>query len=273
MLRVPDVRVTTTVTARGRTTPFTRVARPAAVVAAAVLAAVPAGASAAPPLAIPGTVVASGGFETGSLSQWSGIARVKARSITVVRKPVREGRFAARFEVRNGENPIGFGDRAQIQIDTGEREGQTRWYSWSTRVAKDFPRYRSFQVLAQWHARAGGSPPIAFFAEGDDLVLRLHRHAAPGRVIDIRDIWRGPLPRGEWRDIRMQVRWSGDDRRGWVRLWIDGRPQRFDNGALRRRIRTMYPGIGNYFTMGYYRQSGLSRPGIVFHDGFRMSRG
>ena len=244
----------------------------AAALCGAILA-LPAGASGATShLATPGKVLASGNFETGNLSQWSGIARVAARSIRVVRSPVRQGRFAARFEVRRGENPIGYGDRAQIQIDTGEREGQTRWYSWSTRVAKNFPRYRSFQVLAQWHARANGSPPIAFFAEGNSLVLRVHRHSGPGRVLEVRDIWRGPLPRGVWRDIKMQVRWSGDDRRGWVRLWIDGRPQRFDNRALRRRIRTMYPGIGNYFTMGYYRQSGLSRTGVVFHDGFRMSR-
>jgi Polysaccharide lyase len=246
------------------------------VLALAALAALSAGlvapgAEAAPKL--PTSNLVQGDFETGDLGQWSGVARVRARSITVVRSPVRQGRYAARFEVRRGDNPIGYGDRAQIQIGTNETEGALRWYAWSTRVAPSFPRYWNWQVLAQWHAKASGSPPIAFMAERDDLVLRVHRHRAPGSVIDVRDIWRGPLRRGAWRDIAMRVRWSGSDRRGWVELWIDGTRQRFDDGSLRRRIRTMYPGVGNYFTLGYYRQSGLSRPGIVFHDGFRMTRG
>ena len=124
-----------------------------AVAACAALAAPAAGLGATQSaLAIPGRALAVGDFETGGLTQWSVAARKRASSIQVVRSPVRQGRYAARFEVRRGDNPIGFGDRAQIQINTGEREGQVRWYSWSTRVARDFPRYGAWQVLAQWHA-------------------------------------------------------------------------------------------------------------------------
>jgi hypothetical protein len=252
--------------------PYIRTLTLALVAAALVAAAVAPAADARRSLELPGSVVVRGDFETGDLRQWSGTASVGPRSIRVVRSPVRQGRYAARFEVHRGDNPIGFGDRAQVQIGTNEREGEVRWYSWSTRVSHDFPDYGAWQVLAQWHAKAEGSPPLAFFAEHDDLVLQVHRYDAPGRLRDIADIWRGPLRRGAWRDIRMRVRWSGDDSRGWVELWIDGRRQRFDDGSLRRRIRTMYPGIGNYFTMGYYRQSGLSRPGVVYHDAFRMTR-
>jgi hypothetical protein len=222
-------------------------------------------------LEVPGHQLADGDFETGNLTQWSVAARARPSSITVVRKPVRQGRFAARFEVRRGDNPIGFGDRAQIQINTGEREGQTRWYSWSTQFAKNFPRYANWQLVAQWHARADGSPPIGFFVDDDDLVLQVHRTGRPGQVLGVVDIWRGPLLRGRWRDIKMHVHWSGSDRLGWVELWIDGARQRFDDGSLRRRIRTMFPGIGNYFAIGYYRQSGLARTGVVYHDAFRMS--
>jgi hypothetical protein len=224
-------------------------------------------------LGIPGRTLAVGDFETGGLSQWSIAARKRESSIRVVRAPVRQGRYAARFEVRRGDNPIGFGDRAQIQINTGEREGQVRWYAWSTRVARDFPSYGAWQVLAQWHANAPGSPPVAFFADRDDLVLKVHRTGHPGQVLSIEDVWRGPLRRGTWHDIKMRVRWSGNDRRGWIELWIDGRRQRFDDGTQRRRIRTMYPGIGNYMAMGLYRQSGLAKPGVVYHDAFRMTAG
>ena len=244
-----------------------------AAVAAALAAPAAAQGAGQSALSIPGHVLALGDFETGGLTQWSVAARARPSSIRVVTSPVREGRYAARFEVRRGDNPIGFGDRAQIQINTNEREGQVRWYSWSTRVARDFPRYDAWQVLAQWHANADGSPPVGFFVEGDDLALEVHRTARPGHVLSVVDIWRGPLLRGRWRDIKMHVRWSGSDRRGWVELWIDGVRQRFDDGSVRRRIRTMYPGIGNYFTMGYYRQSGLAKTGVVYHDAFRMSAG
>jgi len=253
---------------RPRSRPFLTAAACLAAWAAWAGAAVAQGGQSA--LQVPGRALTVGDFESG-LGQWSVSARQRASSIAIVRTPVRQGRFAARFEVRNGDNPIGFGDRAQIQMRTGETEGQTRWYAWSTRVSKTFPRYGNWQVLAQWHAKASGSPPIGFFAENDDLVLRLHRTGSPGQVLGIVDAWRGPLMRGTWRDIRMHVRWSGSDARGWVELWIDGVRQRFDDGSRRRHIRTMYPGIGNYFALGYYRQSGLSRTGVVYHDGFRMS--
>ena len=243
----------------------------ACLAACVAAAAVAGGAGRQSALQVPGKVLAVGDFETGGLTQWSVAARKRATSIAVVRTPVRQGLYAARFEVRRGDNPIGFGDRAQIQIGTNETEGQVRWYSWSTRLAKTFPRYGNWQVLAQWHAKAAGSPPVGFFAENDDLVLQIHRTGRPGQVLSTEDIWRGPLLRGQWRDIKMHVRWSGSDARGWIELWIDGARQRFDDGSVRRRIRTMYPGVSNYFAMGYYRQSGLSQPGVVYHDAFRMT--
>ena len=66
----------------------------------------------------------------------------------------------------------------------------------------------------------------------------------------------------------MRVRWSGSDRRGWVELWMNGR-----RVVKRARVRTMYPGYGNYFKQGYYRCNCLTRTGVVYHDGFRQSRG
>lgn len=225
------------------------------------------------PDVLPGTQLKVADYETGDLSQWGSFQRVASDRIQITASPVRQGRYAARFEVRNGDNPIGYGDRAEVQTSTGETEGAERWYAWSTMLAPDFPRSSAWQVISQWHANADGSPPIGFFVEGDDLALQVHRTASPGHVLSVVDIWRGPLLRGRWRDIRMHVRWSGSDRRGWVELWIDGRRQRFDDGSTRRYIRTMFPGIGNYFTMGLYRQSGLARTGVVYHDAFRMSSG
>lgn len=244
---------------------------------------VPLPAPAPPPsmgnLEIPGTAVRVGNFNTGDLSQWSGHQKLRSYSLTTVSSPVREGSHAARFEVRRGDDPLCaagwgcYGDRAEVQMSTGEVEGQERWYSWSTMIGADFPRSSAWQVVSQWHADADGSPPIGFYAENDDLVLRFHRHSGPGRLIDIVNAWRGPLRRGSWQDIRLHVKWSASDSTGYVELWVNGVAQVFDTGGTRRHIRNLYPGgYGNYFKQGLYRQSGLSQTGVVLHDGFRMTR-
>ena len=266
-------------TSRSRTAP----GRPKAGTPTTPATQTPAAPVVAPPpssngLDIPGVILRTGDYNTGDISQWSGHQNLRSYSLTTVRSPVREGAYAARFEVRNGDDPLCaagwgcFGDRAEVQMYTGETEGQERWYSWSTMIAADFPRYSTWQVISQWHANADGSPPIGFFAVNDDLVLQFHRYSSPGNAIDIVTPWKGSLRRGQWQDIRLHVKWSGSDSVGFVELWINGQPQTFDNGQTRRYIRTMYPGVGNYFKQGLYRQGGLASTGVVYHDGFRMSR-
>jgi hypothetical protein len=139
--------------------------------------------------------------------------------------------------------------------------------------APDFPSYSTWQVVSQWHANADGSPPVGFFAQGESLVLKVHRHSGPGSIIEIVDVWSGPLRRGQWQDIKLHIKWSGSDADGFIELWIDGVPQRLDNGSTRRSIRTLYPGVGAYLKQGLYRESGLGDTGVVYHDGFRMSSG
>jgi hypothetical protein len=229
-------------------------------------------------LDIPGVIMKVGDYNTGDLSQWSGHQNLSSYSLTTVRSPVREGGYAARFEVRQGDDPLCaagygcFGDRSEVQMSTGETEGQERWYSWSTMFSSDFPRYPNWQVVSQWHSNANGSPPIGFYVVNDSLVLQFHRYSSPDHPIDIVTPWSGPLRRGQWQDIRLHVKWSGSDSVGFVELWINGVAQTFDNGQTRRYIRNMYPGIPNYFKQGYYRQSGLPATGVIYHDGFRMSR-
>jgi hypothetical protein len=259
-----------------RTETGTLLVRSAAVSTAApvAVAAAPSPPPAPPALeTLPGTELARADYESGDLRAWGGFQRVAADRIRVVSDQVRQGRYAGRFEVRNGDNPIGFGDRAEVQMPTGESEGDERWYAWSTMFAPDFPSYATWQVVSQWHAEANGSPPVGFYAEGENLVLKVHRHSGPGSIIDIWNVWRGPLRRGQWQDIKLHIKWSGSDSIGFIELWIDGAPQQLVNGSTRQSIRTLYPGVGAYFKQGLYRESGLSQTGVVYYDGFRMSSG
>ena len=113
----------------------------------------------------PGVERARADFETGDLRQWDGLQRVADDRIQVVTDPVDQGRFAGRFEVRDGDNPIGFGDRAEVQLATDESEGDDRWYAWSTMFDRSFPTSDAWQVVTQWHASSDGPPPLAFYVE------------------------------------------------------------------------------------------------------------
>ena len=238
----------------------------------------------APALDAPRALILSGDFETGNLSQFDSVQRVAADRIQVVQSPVRAGSHAGRFEVRQGDDPLGgnYGDRAEVSLPTNEQEGQERWYSWSTLVGTDVPKTGDFQVISQWHSRSDGRPPVAFFAYEDSLLLMVHPHRAPGDQIAYVFAWQGPLKRGEWQDIQMHIRWSATDSAGFIELWINGVRQSLKNAAGQSsqtlNIRTMYPtssgsgtGIPNYFKQGLYRDSSITGTATVWHDNFRMN--
>jgi hypothetical protein len=215
-----------------------------------------------------GTELFRGDWETGNLRQWDGFQRVATDRIRVVTDPVDQGRYAGRFEVRNGDNPIGFGDRAEVQLGTGEHEGQERWYAWSTMFDHTYPISDAWQVVTQWHAEdLNGTPPVAFYVIRDQIVLQTNPHDGAGNPIRREVVrWSAPLDRGTWHHFRFHVVWSGSDTRGLIELWHDG-----VKVAGPIRTRTLYPGHDAYFKQGLYRQSGEPRTGIVYHDAFRMS--
>lgn len=213
---------------------------------------------------LPGRVIFRGDFNTGDLSQWEGVQRVAPNRIRVVRSPRAEGRYAARFEVRRGDNPISADDRAEVQSATGETEGADRWYQWSTMFAKSFPNVAAWQVVTQWHADSLiGSPSVGFYAYRNRIQLQVWRHGANSRPVGRpRVLWSGPLRRGKWQTFKLHVRWSGEDSKGLIQLWVNGR-----RATKPVRTRTLYTGQGAYLKQGYYRQRGIAPTGVVYHDG------
>lgn len=191
-----------------------------------------------------------------------------------MRSPRAQGGYAARFEVRDGEDPLCragygcFGDRAEVQADSQESEGRELWYDWSIRFARDFPRTSEFQVVTQWHSEVDGSPPVALYAGENEVYLRTDPHDSSGREVRPPEVrWSGPMRRGTWQRFRLHVLWSGSDRRGFLELFVNGR-----RATGRVRTRTLYPGRANYLKLGYYREAGIRRPGVVYQDGMRVSR-
>jgi MYXO-CTERM domain-containing protein len=204
-------------------------------------------------------VVWKGDFETGDLSQYSGMQRVSADRLQVVASPVTQGRYALMATVKQGDDPINSsGNRNELYYQGKEKEGSEYYYRWQVLFPADYPSVKTWQVFTQWHhTGCCGSPPVEFFVYGEELRLTLTDSVTP---------WSTKLVRGQWQDFVFHVKWSSDPAVGFVELWHNG--QRVLN---RYAHATMYAGDGIYLKLGLYRSDTVQPVGVVFHDGFTQA--
>jgi uncharacterized protein (TIGR03382 family) len=202
-----------------------------------------------------------GDFEPGNLSQWSGSQQVNSSRLSVVTSPVREGRYALKTTVRQGDRPIkASGNRNELFYLSREANNSEYSYKWSTLFPKSFPRSSKWQVFAQWHHEGCcGSPPLEFYIVSDELRMRVG--GTNGKVL-----WKAPLQRDKWNDFVLRVKWSHDPNTGFVELYHNGKLV-----VSRTKVATQYKGERNYLKLGLYRDASISAEGVVFHDGFTMA--
>ncbi|AKJ00277.1 uncharacterized protein (TIGR03382 family) [Archangium gephyra] len=210
-----------------------------------------------PTLATASTVW-EGNFETGNLSQWDREQTVSSSRLLVVSSPVREGRYALKTTVRQGDDPINAsGNRNELLYLDREAPGSEFFYKWSTLFPKSFPRSSKWQIFTQWHHDgSGGSPPLEFYVVDDQLRLRVG--GSTGKIV-----WRSPLLREQWNDFVLHVKWSPDPKVGFVELYHNGKVV-----LPLMKVATQYSGQRNYLKMGLYRDASIAPEGVVFHDGF-----
>lgn len=222
----------------------------------------------------------TGDFETGDLSQWQTCQSVVRNgpctnypahySMQVVTSPVRQGSYAGRFELRDGDVPnFGGGERAEVNIDvplTGATEGADGWYQWSTQFGPNFPVQGWGAVLSQFHS-GKGSPPVSMDTVGTN---RWGLTLYGGTVV-----WSTPLNPGSWQDIKLHIRWSTKAATGYIELWHNNVQQTFTGTSCaipqfptRCASATLASKKGSYFKQGYYRDQAHTQTGVVYHDGF-----
>jgi hypothetical protein len=236
-----------------------------------------------------------GNFETGNFDQWPVCQNVVLNapcteyssptySMQIESDVVRQGRFAARFELRDGDRAVGVccGDRAEVSGSgaTAAHEGDDRWYQWATLFDGDFPAGQGWSVVSQFHADVDGSPPLAISAGpavgAGRWGIVVSTWNAPGDPGPTYTLWSAPLLRGTWNDVKFHVKWSTSDDIGFIEFWLNGAPQTFGSspcvGQTRCMVRTLMPGGGGvYFKQGYYRDAATAATGVVYHDGFSAS--
>ncbi|MFP2934747.1 polysaccharide lyase, partial [Pyxidicoccus sp. 3LG] len=202
-----------------------------------------------------------GDFETGNISQWTRSQSVANSRLQVVTDVVREGRYALKAIVRQGDDPIGAsGNRNELLYISQEKAGSTWFYKWSTQFPKSYPSSDTWQVFAQWHQEGCcGSPPLEFFVIGEEMNMRVGGVDGP-------IVWQSPLNRGQWHDFVLEVKWSSNKKVGYVQLWHNGKlavPKTF--------AATQYGSEFNYLKLGLYRDDAIRPEAFVYHDGFTMA--
>jgi hypothetical protein len=210
-------------------------------------------------------------FETGDLSQYDSTQRAGDDRLRVVRSPKRQGRFAARFEVRAGDTQAATtGVRAELIAERdGGREvgpGDERWYRWSTLFPRSYALSDQWQTFIQWKNDGTGSPPLAMTVKGDEILL------SGGDQNAFHEFWKAPIERGRWHDFVAHIRWSARPEKGFVELWHNGR-----RVVPRTPTATLYRGddgspISNYLKVGLYRSSAIRSTQVLYHDGMVVAR-
>jgi hypothetical protein len=212
-------------------------------------------------------------FESGDFSGW--IKKFAASySGQIVRMPVRRGKYAARFELRAGDD-TGDGIRAEVKEMYCAPLGREIWYSFSTFIPQDFPIVETPTVITQWHASedsgeglAARSPVLAHRYANGDLVIdsRFSRQKTQRANDGISKVLYKHVnfPRGMWHDFLYRIRWSYLPD-GLVECWLDGKQIIAYKGPVGYNDDN-----GPYFKFGLYHHDGIS-PFIIYHDEY--SRG
>ncbi|XXF75386.1 polysaccharide lyase [Myxococcaceae bacterium GXIMD 01537] len=211
-------------------------------------------------------VIRRGDFETGDRSQWHNTEIMDANRVQVVQSPVRQGRYALRAEVRQGDDPINAsGNRNELVMQDGAKEGTEFYYGWSTLWPSDYPLSPTWQVFMQWHhPGCCGAPPVRLVLGcsasdcGKDMPDTLFL------VVDNKTIWtKTPVTRGDWHDFVMHIKWSANPNVGFVEFWYDG-----ELVVPKHYARTLFSSSDtNYLKMGLYRDESIKPTGVIFHDG------
>jgi hypothetical protein len=207
------------------------------------------------------SVVWKGDLETGNLSQFDAEQSVSSNRLLVVTSPVREGQYALKTTVRQGDNPIkASGNRNELVYLSRETPGSEYFYKWSTLFPSSFPSSPRWALFTQWHQEGhSGSPPLELYVVNDRLNLRVG--GSSGKVV-----WTAPMQREHWNDFILHVKWSSDKKAGFIELYHDGKvvlPKTY--------MATQFGSQRNYLKLGLYRDASIKQEGIVYHDGFVQS--
>jgi Polysaccharide lyase len=194
----------------------------------------------------------------------------------VVTKPVRDGSYAARFQLKRSDPDVNSSKRSELAQAQVTPNGAERWYGFSILLpSSSFGQVdpRSAEIVAQWHHAANtGSPPLALGVLNGRWTIWQHWKVS-GIVPVETGRWTDPTAHalGQWTDWVVHVTWSSGST-GSVEVWKDGQLVYDVNGKNKDADD---PGV--YMKFGIYKWDWKSNPTrpvdnrVLFHDALRIA--
>jgi hypothetical protein len=139
-------------------------------------------------------------------------------AIQVVKKPVYEGKQAARFELRDSDPENKNGTRAEISFPRPvNKYSLERWYAFAVFFpGEDFDFDNSDEVITQWHQGGKVSPSLCIRTKANRIRLLIKPTIDRKEWIDL-----GAIEKNVWRYYVIHVKHSPEND-GLVEIWRDG---------------------------------------------------
>jgi hypothetical protein len=164
------------------------------------------------------------------LSDWANIAAEPGRVTTLPFAAMPYG-DAYSDEVRNGDNPGGYGERSEIAEGNPTRalledhlftQGENLWIAFPFELRADFPiNTRSWYVIAQVKQLGGLGTPILSIASNEHGGIGLFNSASNGNTSGNVTRWSGPAKLQQVSKLVLHVKFSPDPAVGFVELFGD----------------------------------------------------
>ena len=215
-------------------------------------------------------------FETGDFFGWDTSRLVDKYSGQVVNAGAREGKFCARFELRENDFTHN-GYRAEVGEDFFAPADSHYLYTFSIYIPADIALTADNRcVLAQWHDQdmdhgkpsVVHSPPLSVSLTLNELEIKHCLSDAKGRCHK-NQLYRGPVTFGAWHDFVFDIKWSRDSE-GAIEGWMDGKKIVSYAGPVANQ---KYPdpndNLGAYMKFGIYCAKGPVKPLVIYHDNYQ----
>lgn len=234
-----------------------------------------------------------GGFETGDHTQWDEVNWNHNRPLTeqlqIVTSPVRQGQYAAKTVVHDGDEFLNTGgERVDFEIPPPyEQEGDDLWYAFSSLFPNDWQPPNDWLLLVDWHSTYPDACQLLQLEI--DNANAISAHILTGDVTGY-DCFQGSgtalndstvivehITKETWHDFIIHVKWTTSNN-GLIEIWHKLETDAgFAKVAEWSGIQTLqYEGDPTdpappYLILAHYRDASNTHTSTIYHDGFRVA--
>lgn len=239
-------------------------------------------------------IIATGDFETGGISHWRTFqGKNQSRQLEIVTSPVRQGKYAAKFIVGDGDKfSSTAGERSLVSTllelwprggpDKRDGPGDEFYYAWSTLFPKDFPPVNNWMPsFMEWHSGRGGTRSVLAvrIRPGSQDSITIMRAGGTCSDRDCGDRTQNhtvidDVKKGVWNDFVVHAKWSCSND-GIIEVW-----HKYENEESYKKILSVHdiPTLQSsdywgdcmkvYKVLGFYRSASEKGRHTIYHDGF-----